>query len=124
MTFLTPLVFRDDGGFPFTLTRHLICVLNHDEVVVVPIGFRTDLASVPRVLWALLPPFGRYDAAAVLHDYLYFAPARMTRADADAVLYEGMLALHVLPFTRWSIYLGVRLGGWVAWRRYRRFLAQ
>jgi len=36
----------------------------------VPAGFVTDGATVPRFLWPLFPPVGRYLAAAVLHDYL------------------------------------------------------
>lgn len=36
----------------------------------VPDGFVTDGASVPRALWWLFPPTGRYFLAAVVHDYL------------------------------------------------------
>lgn len=39
----------------------------------VPVGFETDFASVPRPLWPLFPPTGRYTRAAVLHDWLYTA---------------------------------------------------
>jgi hypothetical protein len=40
------------------------------DVLTVPAGFQTDLASVPRLFWALLPPQGAYERAAVLHDWL------------------------------------------------------
>ncbi len=33
-------------------------------------GFETDLATSPRIFWAWVPPFGAYEAAAILHDYL------------------------------------------------------
>lgn len=36
----------------------------------VPEGFETDAASVPRPLWALFPPVGRYFVAAVVHDFM------------------------------------------------------
>ena len=36
----------------------------------VPPGFVTDGATVPRPLWWLFPPVGRYFLAAALHDYL------------------------------------------------------
>lgn len=41
----------------------------------VPDGFKTDLASVPRILTWLIPRYGKYTKAAVLHDYYcsYFA---------------------------------------------------
>jgi len=40
-------------------------------IVTVPVGFRTDFASVPRLLWSIIPPIGTYSGAAVIHDYLY-----------------------------------------------------
>ncbi len=47
----------------------LVYVGKH-EVFVVPAGFRTDLASVPRVFTWLIPRYGIYTLAAILHDYL------------------------------------------------------
>ena len=38
--------------------------------ITVPAGHRTDFASIPRVLWPLLPPVGRTGKAAVIHDWL------------------------------------------------------
>ncbi len=38
--------------------------------VFVPSGFVSDGATVPRFLWWLFPPVGRYFAAAIVHDYL------------------------------------------------------
>jgi hypothetical protein len=32
-------------------------------------GFVTDQASVPRVMWPFIPPFGRHTFAAVIHDF-------------------------------------------------------
>ena len=88
--------------------------------VVVPEGFQTDLASIPRALWSLLPPVGAYDAAAVVHDLLYQRrTAGVDRGLADAVLNEAMGVLGVGTWTRRAIYWGVRLGGLVPWNRYR-----
>ena len=40
------------------------------RVLTVPAGFETDFASVPRLLWPILPLSDAvYDKAAVLHDY-------------------------------------------------------
>jgi hypothetical protein len=46
--------------------------LQQDEVVGgyrMPAGFETDGASVPRLLWWLFPPIGRYLLAALVHDH-------------------------------------------------------
>jgi hypothetical protein len=36
---------------------------------VIPAGFRTDFASIPRFFWRLFPPFGKYAGAAIVHDW-------------------------------------------------------
>ena len=62
--------------------------------VIVPIGFVTDLASIPAALWGMLPPAARYSYPAIIHDYLYwFQPC--TRAEADAVFQSAMGDLRV-----------------------------
>lgn len=119
------LHFTDKGGFPFVLTRKLsyatttLCVPGVlGKLITVPAGFKTDLASIPRVLWNVLPPIGAYDAAAVVHDYLYQHNG-VSRREADAVLLEAMRILGVRVTQRWAIYAGVRAGGWFVWNRYR-----
>ena len=82
----------------------------------IPRGFRTDLASIP----AIVPiPEGPYNLAGVIHDYLY-QTGICTRAEADRVLYDGCRLLGVPAYRSWIIYAGVRAGGWVVWKRYRR----
>jgi len=86
-------------------------------------GFDTDYASVPRIFWSIYPPDGDYTPAAFVHDALYFYGTAgvgrpvITRAQADAALLEGMVALGIPWLTRRVIYRAVRLGGWVAWNR-------
>ena len=87
--------------------------------VVVPGGFETDFASVPRILWAVIPPWGKYSAAAVAHDWLYHK-GKFSRWTCDAFFREHMAQLGVRRGTRWLMWAGVRLGGWVAWRSHRR----
>ena len=80
--------------------------------VLVPAGFVTDFASVPRFFWRLIPPTGKYTRAAVVHDFLYRTKGLCTRSQADAVLFEAMkFPCHVGFFTRWTMWLAVRLGG-------------
>ena len=43
---------------------------NKTETITVPTGFITDLASVPRGLWAFIAPFD-VARAAIIHDLLY-----------------------------------------------------
>ena len=43
---------------------------NKTETITVPKGFVTDLASVPRAMWAFIAPFD-VARAAIVHDLLY-----------------------------------------------------
>jgi hypothetical protein len=119
--FLTPLVLKDDGGFPMTLwlpLRYESALLKREIVVLA--GFKTDLASIPAWLWPVLPKIGKWDKAAVIHDHLYASGSVSTRADADAVLDEALIVCGVPSFRRGLIVNGVRLGGWKPWNAYRK----
>lgn len=93
-------------------------------------GFVTDFASIPRPLWWLWPPSqGPYLVAALVHDCLYktgyvtYADGTtraITRGEADRVMLDVMKACGTPLWTRRGIYRGVRVGGWVAWRKHRK----
>jgi hypothetical protein len=95
----------------------LVYEIDTGRLIEVPQGFVTDGASVPRVFWSVLPPWGRYSRAAVLHDLLCAlldkgtphdeAP---TRRDADAIFFDAMAASGVNVVTRWVLWIGVRIG--------------
>jgi hypothetical protein len=80
----------------------------------VPAGFTTDFASVPKVFWNLLPPWGKYGPASVLHDWLYWNQTT-TREVADGILREAMQVCKVSVVDINIIYDGVRIGGQHAW---------
>jgi hypothetical protein len=85
---------------------------NHNQVVVEK-GFTTDFASIPRPLWTVVgaPAEGKYRKIAVVHDKLYRTKGLATKAQADAVLLEGMKFCGVNWAQRYAIYWGVRVGG-------------
>jgi hypothetical protein len=83
------------------------------ETFVVPAGTLTDFASVPRVFAWLVPQYGRYTAAAVLHDHLVRVerPAgRISPRDADGLFRRAMRELGVPFLQRWFMWGAVRLG--------------
>lgn len=91
-------------------------------LITVPADFHSDGASMPRLFWRLIGhPFQmQYLREAILHDWLY-RNQPCSRALADRIFYE-LLAGKVKPWRRRLIYLGLRLGGWVAWRQNRKEL--
>lgn len=82
------------------------CAIN----INVPANYITDLTSVPRILWSVFPPNGRYAKAAIVHDYLY-SNALGNKAWADAVFLEAMTVLGVPKWRRTVMYWAVRLFG-------------
>ena len=107
-------VIRSDFGYA-------VGAEDSGDVIDVPIGFRTDFASVPRLLWMVFPPWGKYGNAAVIHDYLYWAqPPQRTRRDADRIFEEAMGVLQVSPLQRYPLYWAVSLFGWWVWWQNRR----
>jgi hypothetical protein len=87
-------------------------------VVNVPVGFETDFASVPRVLWWIFSPWDDYGNAAVIHDWLYWDQNKnLTRKESDDIFLEGMKQLNVASYKQFCLYHAVRLFGWLAWWR-------
>lgn len=90
-----------------------------DDQWTVGTGFETDFATVPRVIQWLVPTYGLYTLAAILHDFFCVELGRayrkgetpfITSPDADGVFRRVMRELGV-PFTqRWLIWAGVRWG--------------
>lgn len=80
------------------------------RVIVVPEGFETDLASVPRLPVVYLLTGDTSSKAAVVHDYLY-STGEVSRKVADAVLKEASAVIGVSGWRRWLMWAGVRIGG-------------
>lgn len=86
------------------------------QVFVVPAGFVTDFASVPRVPLAFDLVGDTAHAAATLHDWLYTTHP-VSRDMADAVLQEAAKVSGVSPFKAWLMWAGVRMGGASHWTK-------
>lgn len=84
--------------------------------ILVPSGFISDYASVPRLFWRLIPRRGPYNKAAFIHDFLYVIQ-RVPRYIADLVFLFAMRALGVVELTARVMFRAVRAGGWFGWRR-------
>tara|TARA_Y100000310_G_scaffold334175_1_gene413284 strand:+ start:1812 stop:2135 length:324 start_codon:yes stop_codon:yes gene_type:complete len=77
-------------------------------------GFVTDFASVPRCLWWVVPQWGKWGKAAVLHDFLYQTKLR-SRREADGIFLEAMGVLGVKNWRKYPMFLAVRCFGFLAW---------
>lgn len=114
------------------LTAPLVWTGERDTFVV-PAGFHTDFATVPRFMHWLWLPYGAYTRAAVLHDWLLVELARWQEAsdggatmawsppatsrDADGIFRAAMLDLGVPWAKRWTGWAAVRAASLFSRRR-------
>jgi uncharacterized protein DUF1353 len=80
-------------------------------------GFETNLASVPRALWAIFPPYGFHLRVAIVHYYLYARRTIVDRGRVDSIFLAIMLRYGVRTRRARAMYLAVRLFGAGAWGR-------
>ena len=98
-----PLIFRS-------------AVLMRDGVV--PVGFQTDLASVPRVPFVYESWGNRAHREAVLHDYLYrIGDMAVSFSDANRVFLEAMTSRGVRWWIKWPMYWAVCVAGWMSYHK-------
>lgn len=109
---------RTRDGLCFTVAEPFSFLRPSGETIMVAAGARCDGASSPRGAWTVVPPFGAYWMAAVLHDAMYRGQTRpiiMDRATADLIFAEAMEALGVPHTTRAALYEAVRMCGESHW---------
>lgn len=105
---------RTDNGRLLVKLREPLTYRAESVEVTAHAGFVSDFASIPRAFWWIAPAFGRYAAAAVIHDFLY-REGEGTRKAADDLFLEGMCASQVRPTLAYAMYWAVRLFGGSGW---------
>ena len=111
-SFTAPLVVSP-GGDKLWVTdvsfQYEIGMLGSGLIVTVPVGFETDLGTIPFYARVIINPADAKCAKAfVLHDYLCNTMG-FTRTVTDAVLFEGLCVLQVPLWRAVLIYLGVSI---------------
>ncbi len=122
--FLNKLIVESITGGGYKLVDRLVYLpkLFGFGIIIVPCGFETDFASVPRFLRLFIDnDDGDIRAAAVLHDYLYSKQSsrkysHIDRKQADDILREAMLSSGALKTRAYSAWLAVRLFGWIFYK--------
>lgn len=90
-----------------------------DTRIIIPAGFETDFASVPRVPIAYQLWGNRAHREATLHDYLYRKDAvpDVTCALANEIFFEAMGATGKPKYIQYPMWWGVVLGGWPYYKK-------
>ncbi|WP_328392281.1 DUF1353 domain-containing protein [Nocardia sp. NBC_00416] len=108
MGFTSALVVEEIDG-TFWKVREPLGYAGADEHFEVPVGFRTDFASVPRPVVWLIPRYGVYTRAAILHDYLLRSD-QVSTVDADGLFRRALRECEVSLLRRWMMWTAVRFG--------------
>ena len=117
MPFLNmPVLASTNHPEEWVLFQPLKYVTESGMKLIVPDGFVTDLASIPRILYSVIPVNGLHRSAAILHDYLYESQT-YGRRKCDDLFLEAMKSSGVRYTQRMAMYIGVRIGGWVPWNK-------
>jgi hypothetical protein len=115
-------VLQIDPSTPFQFTT------DEKEVIVVPNGFLTDMASVRGAISWLIPRTGNgghliYGPSCVLHDALYVGGKIdgewITRKRADQIFIQCNKAMDVSPVITWMMYSAIRIFGGPIWARHK-----
>ncbi|PAF42764.1 DUF1353 domain-containing protein [Helicobacter sp. 11S02629-2] len=96
-----------DDGVNFKLINPLLIYVDSNPYII-PAGFITDFASIPKIFHSFLTPTGRYAKASVLHDYLIYKK-QGTRLQIDKKFLQAMKDTGVSFLTRYVMYFAVRL---------------
>jgi hypothetical protein len=111
--FVNDLYLEVLGDRAFKLSEPLFVIIknNNEELgFIVPKGFETDLASVPRVPVAWLLVGGIAHKSAVMHDYFY-RTGSVSKEFADSAFFYGMETEGISYWRRWLMYKAVDLFG-------------
>ena len=76
-------------------------------------GFVTDYASIPKLLRAIVLPYGKHSGASVVHDWLYSSNCNLdiSREKADKIFLEILKEEKVNFLLRTLMYIAVKKFG-------------
>lgn len=104
------------GGDTWKVHEDVVYDAGASGAFTIPVGFVTDLASIPHAL--PLSMAVNTEAAAIVHDWLYVT-GKTSRKTADSVLYLALRDCGVSIERATIIYEAVRIGGAAPWKIHR-----
>lgn len=94
------VITQNGTGYSFKLMEEFVW-----KDVVVPKGFISDGANIPRIFWSYIPPnYMQIQPAIVIHDYLCFT---QEYEKANIYFKEVLLEQEVIGFKHYTLMSGV-----------------
>lgn len=121
MPFLTKLVVSSEptSSEMWVVEAPLVYFTHLGTAITVPVGYSTDLASVPRFAWRIVrPDHPTARRAAVVHDFIYTNLTDVyLKRHADEIFHEALLEDGTNRFLAYLMYCAVRIGGKGNWSK-------
>jgi len=110
-------VLETSAGFKYINEPEHLYVIVEDH-------FMTDFASIPWFLrWWKDGNMGPQRIAGYFHDWLYSSQDQYSRKESDRIfrlVMKGLSKSKIAFFVRWFMWTGLRMFGWLAWKKNRR----
>lgn len=90
---------------------------------VIPKNFKTNLASVPRLLWFVFPTFGTWTTPSIVHDYLYATSneIKYTRKKADIIFRDLCIQYNTPKHIAYLFYYMIRWFGYFNYKKRKNY---
>lgn len=111
VTVINRAAILPDEGYSYVTSNRMGVSIN-GELVYVPKGFVTDLATIPRWYWSIISP-ARSDLieASIFHDYLYACPGDYSRLEIDSIFYHLLIENGTSVYIAGKMFFAVRVFG-------------
>ncbi len=112
--YLSPLMKWNDATDKFKLYESMTATWSRPGRVLVnikvPMGFESELASIPKRLQSIVGKLGHHILPAIVHDFIYEGGVPdMSKKDGDDMFLDGMQSKKVWLGKRWAMWAAVRL---------------
>lgn len=105
--FPVPLDVERLNATNWKLTSGYKYIDDQHGLIIVPTGFITDFASIPKFMWSIAGAPSEYAPSATIHDYLCRNKI-FARKECDKVFYRAMIYSGVNKVKAMLFYLAVR----------------
>lgn len=126
------LLYLENEGIWITVKEYY----DPTEHIKIPAEYKTDLASIPRIFWSVIPPYGLSERAPLNHDWFYghagletdffddngnkVFSRKVSKKEADAIFLKLMEEEHIKKWKRIVAYYAVHWFGIWAWEKHLR----
>lgn len=110
--FITPVCIKPYKDYRYSIC-HDVKFIVKKQIFTIPKGFKTDLASIPKIAWPIMAPsHSDLIRAAIVHDWFYRMTCDFNRKDTDLIFYYMLKNDGVSTIRAFLMYYAVRFFGW------------